>query len=74
MWGCTMQGCMQICLQAGKAREAGLFLKDRCAELREAFDFSTLLLKPAGPDAPETGATIAWCDPSSILQCHDVHD
>ena len=37
-----------------------MFLGQRCHVLRDAFDFTHLLLKPAGPDAPETGATIAW--------------
>ena len=37
-----------------------MFLGQRCHALRDAFDFSHLMLKPAGPDAPETGATIAW--------------
>lgn len=57
----ALQACVQICMKSGgKVSEAGLFMGDRCTPLREAFDFTGLLLKPATPDTPETGSTIAW--------------
>ena len=73
-WAESLQGCMQICLQAGpKSPQANYFLSDRCTALRDAFDFSSLLLKPAGPEAPETGVTIAWqASPSPCVYCKAV--
>ncbi|KAK9805114.1 hypothetical protein WJX73_010312 [Symbiochloris irregularis] len=55
------EACMQLCLQSGpKCREAQMFLGERCNALRDAFEFTHLLLKPATKETPEIGATIAW--------------
>ena len=62
---------MQLCLQSGpKCREAQMFLGERCNALRDAFEFTHLLLKPATKETPEIGATIAWYTQPSAVAPH----
>lgn len=66
-----VQGCWQICLRASvlQQKEATPFLQEGCTQLRQAFGFDGLLLKPAGQAAPPQGPTLIWC-PSAHPHLH----
>ena len=60
--GLGAQGCWQVCLKASGdgGGEPAAFLADGCAQLRAAFKFDGLLLRPAPPGAAAC-TTLVWC-------------